>query len=69
MPKINKMLLKLEGFRYSKSIDLNMGYYDIRLRKNASNLCTIIIPWGKYCYKHIPIGVDNSPDIFQHQKE
>ena len=65
MPKRNKMLLKLEGSQYSMSIDLNMGYYHIRLSKNGSNLCTIIIPWGKYRYKRLPTGVTNSPDIFQ----
>ena len=26
MPKTNKMLLKLEGFKYAASLDLNMGY-------------------------------------------
>ena len=29
MPKINEMLLKLEGFQYATSLDLNMGYYNI----------------------------------------
>ena len=43
MHKINEMLLKLEGFQYSTSLDLNMGYYHIGLSKNASNLCTIIL--------------------------
>ena len=42
-----------------------MGYYHIRFRKNASNLCTIILPWGKYRYKRLPMGVANSPEIFQ----
>ena len=65
MPKINEMLLKLEGFQYATSLDLNMGYYHIRLSENASNLCTIIIPWGKYRYKRLPMRVANSPDIFQ----
>ena len=46
MPKINVMLLKLEGFQYATSLDLNMGYYHIHLSKNASNLCTIILPRG-----------------------
>ena len=46
MPKINEMLLKAEGFQYSTSLDLNIGYYHIRLSKNASNLCTINISWG-----------------------
>ena len=42
-----------------------MGYYHIRLSKNASNLCTIILPGGKYWYKRLPMGVSNSPDTFQ----
>ena len=67
MPKINEMLLKWEDFQYTKSLDLNMGYYHIQFRKNASNLCTIIILWGEYRYKRLPMGVANSPEIF-HQK-
>ena len=47
------------------SLDLNMGYYHIQLGKNASNLCMIIISWGKYCYKHLPMGIANYPEIFQ----
>ena len=42
-----------------------MGYYHIWLSDNTSNLCTIIIPWGKYCHKHLTIGVSNYPYIFQ----
>ena len=67
MPKINEMLLKLEGFQYASSLDLNMGwlYYHIRLSENASNLCRIILLWVKYRYKRLTIGVDNSPELFQ----
>ena len=65
MPKINEMLLKLEGFQYATAIDLSMGYYHIQLSKNSSNLCRIIFPWWKYWYKRLPMGVTNSPEIFQ----
>ena len=47
MPTINKILLKLEGFQYATSLDLNMGYYQIQISENASNLCTIILSWEK----------------------
>ena len=67
MPKINEILLILQGFQYATSLDLNMGYYHIQLSENASKLCTIIIPWGKYWYKRLPMGVANSLDIFQHK--
>ena len=32
---------------------------------DAINLCTVILPWGKYKYKRLPMGVCNSPDVFQ----
>ena len=47
MPNIREILLNLEGFQYATSLDLNMGYYNIRLNEHASNMCTFILPWGK----------------------
>ena len=65
IPKIQEMLLKLEGFQYGTSLDLNMGYYHIELTPNSKRLCTIVLPWGKYEYQRLPMGLCNSPDIFQ----
>ena len=65
IPKINDMLQKLEGFLFATSLDLNMGYYHIELTPNASRLCTVVLPWGKYEYLRLPMGLCNSPDIFQ----
>ena len=65
MPKISTVLQELEGFTFATALDLNMGYYTIRLDPDASRICTIIFPWGKYSYKRLPMGVAGSPDIFQ----
>ena len=46
MPNINEILLKLKGFQCATSLDLNMGYYHIRISKNAINLCTTVLHWG-----------------------
>ena len=67
--KINEMLLKLEGFQYAKLRGLNMGYYHKQLAGCVSNLCTIIIPWVKYRYKCLPMGVSNSPELFQQKMD
>ena len=48
IPKIKDMLLNLEGFTYASSLDLNMGYYHIEWTREAKQLCTIVLPWGKY---------------------
>ena len=44
-----------------------MKSYHIRINKNAGNLCMIILPREKYYYKRLPMGVVNSPKIFQHK--
>jgi hypothetical protein len=65
IPKISTILQELEGFTYATALDLNMGYYTIRLYPTASEMCTIIFPRGKYSYKRLPMGFGGSADIFQ----
>jgi hypothetical protein len=65
IPKISTVLQELEGFTFATALDLNMGYYTIRLDPDASRICTVIFPWGKYSYKRLPMGIAGSPDIFQ----
>jgi hypothetical protein len=61
------ILQELEGLTYATALDLNKGYYTIRLDPTASKMCTIIFPWGKYSYKRLPMGFGGSADIFQAQ--
>jgi hypothetical protein len=65
LPKISDLLQRLTGFRYASAIDLSMGYYHIPLDEYSAKLCTTILPWGKYHYRRLPMGIKNSPDIFQ----
>jgi hypothetical protein len=65
IPKISTVLQEIEGLSYVTALDLNMGYYTIRLDPDASKIYTIIFPWGKYSYKRLPMGIAGSPDIFQ----
>ncbi len=65
IPKISTVLQELEGFTFATALDLNMGYYTIRMDPSASRLCTVIFPWGKYSYKRLPMVIAGSPDIFQ----
>jgi hypothetical protein len=67
IPRISMILQELEGFTYATALDLNMGYYTIRLDPMASKMFTIIFPWGKYSYKRLPMGFGGSADIFQTQ--
>jgi hypothetical protein len=63
-PKISTVLQELEGFTFAMALDLNMGYYTIRLDLDASRICTIIFPWETYSSKRLPMGIAGSFDIF-----
>ncbi len=47
------------------TLDLHMGFYHIELSLFSKCLCTIVMPFGKYKYQCLPMGLCNSPDIFQ----
>jgi hypothetical protein len=61
------MIRSMEGFTFASVLDLNMGYYHIKLDADAynQNLCKIVIPWhmGKYKYKSSPM-VSRLPQMF-----
>ena len=67
MSTIRQILLNVEGFQYTTSFDLNMDDYNIRMSKEASNLCTIILTFGKYKYECLPMG-GVAPRIFSKRK-
>ena len=65
IPKISDVLRELEGFTFASALDLNMDYFTIRLDPNSQKICTVVLPWGKYSYQRLPMGVAGAPDIFQ----
>ena len=42
-----------------------MGYYAIGLTERSKQICIIILPWGKYRYNSLPMGVCIPTDVFQ----
>ena len=50
---------------YATALDLSIGYYHIPLDEYTQNLCTTSLPWGKFKYKQLPMGISSAPDIFQ----
>jgi hypothetical protein len=55
------MIRSMEGFTFASSLELNMGYYHIKLDHDADaqKLCTIVSPcqMGKYKYKSLPMAI------------
>ena len=44
---------------------MNMGYWTIPMCPELQRICTIILPWGKFSYTCLPMGLEPSPDVYQ----
>ena len=56
---------QLEGFQYATALDINMGYYTIRIYPASQDMTTIVTEFGKFRYNRLPMGMCASGDIFQ----
>jgi hypothetical protein len=65
------MIRSMEGFTFASALDLNMGYYHIKLDADSQKLCNIVSPWhmahGKIQIQALTHGYQDClvPDIFQ----
>ena len=50
----NNLLWKLGGAQYAVLLVLNMGHYHIELNLAAQEMCTIVLPLGKYRCNEYP---------------
>jgi hypothetical protein len=64
---IRDMIRSMEGFTFASALDLNMGYYHIKLDADAQKLCTIhCIPMihGKIQIQTLTHGYQDCPRYF-----
>ncbi len=64
IPQFQELFHNLKGFQYATSLDLNMGYYHIKVTPKASSYCTVVLPRGKYKNLCLPMGLCNSRNMF-----
>ena len=62
---MGETIKQLKGFQYAPILDLNMGYYTMRLFTASKDMKLIVTGFGKFRYNSIPMGMCASGDIFQ----
>ena len=65
LPSIPTIMQKRAGFSHVTKLDISMVFYTFELDSHAQQYCVISTPFGLYQYLHLPIGLTNSPDVFQ----
>ena len=65
LPRIGETMHKLEGLHYATTLDLNMGYNNIRLSPTSQDMATVVTEFGKFIYNCLRMVMCASGDIFQ----
>ena len=55
----------MEGFQFATTLDLNMGYYKIRLDAKSKDITNIVTEFCKFQYNVLPMGMLMSGEILQ----
>lgn len=62
--KTDSKLALITKANYFSKIDLNKGFYQLKLNKDSQKLTTFITPFGRYFFKRLPFGISCAPEEF-----
>ena len=65
MPKIEDIFSKLNGATYFTTLDLHTGYHHIPLDKSSIPKTAFNLPFSKFEYVKVPLGLAQAPAYFQ----
>ena len=70
LPIIHDLYAQLYGRKYFTCLDLNWGFWNVRLSEQCQQYTAFTVPHrGIYCWKVLPFGMKTSPTEFQHAVE
>ena len=67
LPTTDKLLAQLSGSTIFSKLDCNSGFHQLPLAEESQELTTFITPFGRYCYKRLPFGINSSPEVFHRE--
>jgi hypothetical protein len=57
LPIISDILRKQTGYAFFSKLDISKQYYIFTLDEESKDLTTIVMPFGKYRYNALPMGL------------
>ena len=65
LPRIDDLLDQLGRARYSSTLDLASGFWQIQMEPRAQEKAAFVTPHGLFEFRVMPFGLTNAPAVFQ----
>ena len=68
-PNLEEITHKLAGSVIFSKLDARHGYWSVQLDDESKRLTTFNSPFGRYCFRRLPFGLNLSQDVFQERMD
>ena len=65
LPTLEDVAQKLAGAQYFSKLDALSRFRQIPLHPESAKLTTFITPFGRFCFKRLPLGIRCAPETLQ----
>ena len=65
MRTIEEVVSQMPNAQIFGVLDVNHGFWQVKLDSDSSKLCTFNIPFGRYSFKSLSFGITSAPEVFQ----
>ena len=65
MTTVEEVVSRMPEAKIFTVLDAASGFWQIKLDRESSKLCTFNTPFGRYMFKRMPFGISSASEIFQ----
>ena len=65
IPNLDDIAPKMAGCTVFSTLDAASGFYQVPLAEESMKVTTFMTPFGRYCFRRLPMGISLGPEVFQ----
>lgn len=69
IPTMEDISFRFQGKSIFTIVDMKSGYWHVPLDRKSQLLTTFNTPFGRYCFKRLPFGINSSAEVFEKRVE